>query len=113
MAFILTRINVGDYERWKPMFDQDTPGARAGAKGHRLLRSVENPNEVFVLVEFDSTEEANVGREKLLASGVLGLLIEFRCPEAEGDAETFHERASIRRCAHKNDLGPITHEISE
>jgi hypothetical protein len=26
MAFILTRIDVGDYDRWKPMFDQDTPG---------------------------------------------------------------------------------------
>jgi DNA-binding MarR family transcriptional regulator len=27
-----------DYERWKPMFDQDTPGARAEAKGHRILK---------------------------------------------------------------------------
>jgi hypothetical protein len=25
MPFILTRINVGDYDRWKPMFDQDAP----------------------------------------------------------------------------------------
>ena len=37
MAFILTRINVGDYERWKSMFDQDTPGARAEVKSHRIL----------------------------------------------------------------------------
>jgi hypothetical protein len=46
MAFILTRINVGDYERWKPMFDQDTPGTRAEAKGHRILRNADEPNEV-------------------------------------------------------------------
>jgi heme-degrading monooxygenase HmoA len=71
MAYILTRINVGDYDRWKPMFDEDTPGARAGAKGHRLLRNADDPNEVFVIVEFASADEAKAGREKLLASGVL------------------------------------------
>lgn len=71
MTFILTRINVGDYEQWKPMFDQDTPGARAEAKGHRLLRNADQPNEVFVMVEFASAAEANAGRDKLLASGVL------------------------------------------
>ena len=71
MAFILTRINVGDYDRWKPMFDQDTPAARSGAKGHRLLRNADEPGEVFVLVEFASADEAKAGREKLIASGVL------------------------------------------
>lgn len=71
MAFILTRIDVGDYDRWKPMFDQDTPGTRAGAKGHRVLRNAEEPGEVFVIVEFDTAEQARAGREKLVASGVL------------------------------------------
>ena len=71
MAFIITRINVGDYDTWKPMFDQDKPGARAESKGWRVLRSADDPNEVFVQVEFDSVEDANAGREKLLASGVL------------------------------------------
>jgi hypothetical protein len=27
-AFIMTRIQVGDYDRWRPMFDQDKPRAR-------------------------------------------------------------------------------------
>ena len=57
MAMILTRINVGDYDAWKPMFDQDLPGARRLATGYRLFRSREDPNEVFIQVEFDSTEE--------------------------------------------------------
>ncbi len=35
MAFVLTRIDVSDYDRWKPMFQQDTPGARTEATGHR------------------------------------------------------------------------------
>jgi heme-degrading monooxygenase HmoA len=71
MAFILTRINVGDYEQWKPMFDQDVPGVRAEASGHRILRNADDPSEVFVMVEFASADEAKAGREKLLASGVL------------------------------------------
>lgn len=71
MAFVITRINVGDYDTWKPMFDQDQPGARAASKGWQVLRNVDDPNEVFIQVEFDSVEEAGAAREKLLASGVL------------------------------------------
>jgi hypothetical protein len=71
MAFIMTRIDVGDYEAWKPLFDVDTPGARRSASGHRLFRSVENPSEVFLQIDFDSTEAALAGRERLVASHVL------------------------------------------
>jgi len=31
MVFTVTRINVGDYDRWRPMFAQDAPGARSEA----------------------------------------------------------------------------------
>lgn len=41
------------------------------AKGHVLSRSIDNPNEVFVRVEFASAEEAKSFRERLLASGAL------------------------------------------
>lgn len=71
MAFILTRINVGDYDTWKPMFDQDRPRAREKALGYRLLRSVDIPGEVFVEIEYRSVEEAREGRQRLIASGVL------------------------------------------
>jgi hypothetical protein len=71
VAFILTRINVGDYDTWKPMFDQDKPGAREASRGWRLFRSVDDPGQVFIQVEFGSVEDAQEGREKLLASGVL------------------------------------------
>jgi hypothetical protein len=71
MAFMMTRAQVGDYDAFKPMFDQDPPGARRAAKGHRLYRNVDDPNEVFVQVHFDSVDEARAGRERLLASGVL------------------------------------------
>jgi heme-degrading monooxygenase HmoA len=71
MAFIMTRLQVGDYDAFKPLFDQDSPGTRATATGYRLFRSVEDPNEVFIQVEFESAEDANAGRDKLLSAGVL------------------------------------------
>jgi hypothetical protein len=87
MAFIVTRINVGDYDTWKPMFDKDEPGARRAAKGHRVFRGVENPNEVFVVVEFASVEDANAGREKILASGVLDRFADKDLPKVVQEAE--------------------------
>jgi hypothetical protein len=71
MALILTRIQVGDYDAWKPMFDQDAPGARRWARSYRLFRNTDDPNEVFIQIEFESTAEARTARERLLASGVL------------------------------------------
>jgi hypothetical protein len=85
---MLTRIHVGDYDAWKPMFDQDTPGARSKAKGHRILRSVENPGEVTILTEFASVEDAQTGRERLLASGVLDRFDDKDLPKIVEEAET-------------------------
>src|SRR5258708_39839592 len=71
MAFILTRIKVGDYKTWKPMFDSDGPGARKSAKNHRLLRNADDPNEVFIIIEFASAADAREAQARLLASGGL------------------------------------------
>jgi hypothetical protein len=80
MAFILGVFQTGDYETWKQMFDSD-PGGRAQAgKGHRVFRSVEDPNEVFVSVEFASAEEATTFRDRLLASGALDSLTQVKAP---------------------------------
>ena len=87
MAFILTRIQVGDYDTWKPMFDRDVPGARSDSRGWRILRNVDDPNEVFIQVEFDSTDEARAGREKLLASGVLDRFQDTTGPTVVEEAE--------------------------
>lgn len=71
MAYFLTRIKVGDYDAWKPNFDSDGPGARRGATSHRVFRSLDDPGEVFILVEFASAEEAQAGRRRLVDSGML------------------------------------------
>ena len=87
MAFMLTRIQVGDYDAWKPMFDKDEPGARGSAKGYRILRSVDNPGEVTLLIEFASVDDAKVGRERLLASGVLDRFADKDLPKIVEEAE--------------------------
>ena len=70
-AFIITRIQTGDYERWRPMFDQDQPRAREKALLQRVLRSADDPNEVFIYLEYRSLEDASEARDRLLSSGVL------------------------------------------
>jgi hypothetical protein len=70
-AFIITRIHVGDYKTWRPMFEQDRPHAREKAKVQRVFRMVDDPNHVFVFLEFDSVADAEEARQRLVESGVL------------------------------------------
>jgi hypothetical protein len=88
MTFILTRIRVGDYERWKPMFDQDAPRVREAAKQWRVFRSADDPNEVFILIEFDSADDARTARDRLVASGVLDRFDDKSGPTILNVAET-------------------------
>ena len=74
MAFLVMHFETDDYEAWKRMFDSDPAGRREAAKGHTILRGVDNPNEVFVRAEFDSAERAQSFRQRLLDSGVLNTL---------------------------------------
>jgi hypothetical protein len=91
MAYIVTRIQVGDYDAWKPMFDLDGPGARRAAIGHRVLRSVDDPNEVYIFIEFSSTDDATAARERLLASGVLDRFPDHSGPNVVEVAESVDE----------------------
>lgn len=70
-AVIITRIQTGDYDTWRPMFDQDRPRAREKATAQRVLRNVDDPNEVFIYLEFASVEDADEARSRLVSSGVL------------------------------------------
>jgi hypothetical protein len=40
------------------MFDQDRPRAREKAKVQRVFRGVEDPDHVFIYLEFDSVDDA-------------------------------------------------------
>jgi hypothetical protein len=86
-AFIITRINVGDYARWRGMFDQDLPRARELATSVRLFRGDADANEVFILLEFVSLDEANESRRRLLESGVLDRFDDKHGPNVVVEAE--------------------------
>jgi len=70
-AFIITRIQVGDYDTWRALFDRDVPQAREKATDVRVFRRVDDPAHVFVLLEFASVADADEARDRLVASGVL------------------------------------------
>ena len=71
MAFMVHHLKVDDFDEFKSLFDSDPVGRKQAAKGHLMLRSLDNPNEVFTRVEFDSLEEAKAFRDRLVASGAL------------------------------------------
>lgn len=88
MPYFLTRINVGDYDAWNPNFDADGPGARRDALGHQIFRSVDDPGEVFILVEFKSAEDAAAGRARLLEAGILARFSDHTGPTLIEQAES-------------------------
>jgi hypothetical protein len=86
-AFIITRIQVGDYETWRPMFDQDRPRARESATVQRVFRSVDDPDHVFVFLEFESVDDAREAQRRLVASGVLDRFTDKHGPNVVVDAD--------------------------
>jgi len=64
-------FEVENYDEWKQLFDSDPAGRKAVAKGHRLSRSVDNPNEVYVAVDFPAADDARAVLGRLTESGVL------------------------------------------
>src|SRR5437588_433721 len=70
MAF-LVGVFEGDFDAFKQQFDSDPLGRRQAAKGHTLMRGVDNPNEIFVRIEFATAEEAKSFAEKVRSSNVL------------------------------------------
>jgi hypothetical protein len=70
MAFMVG-VFEGDFDTWKQRFDSDPLGRKQAAKGHTVLRGADNPNEIFLRVEFDSIEEAKAFQEKVRSSDVL------------------------------------------
>ena len=86
MATLMTRIQISDYDAWKPMFDSDPHGVRVKSTGERVLRLAEDPDELQVIVEFETTGDADEARAKLLASGALERVTVTMPPAVAADA---------------------------
>lgn len=70
MAF-LVGVFEGDFDAFKEQFDSDPLGRKQVAKGHTMLRGVDNPNQIFLRVEFDSAADAESFQDKVRGSNVL------------------------------------------
>ena len=70
MALMLTGYEVDDYDEWKQLFDSDPGGRKAVATGHRLYRSVDNPNEIYLAIEYSSADDARAVLSQLRDAGV-------------------------------------------
>ena len=79
MAHVLVRQNVEDYAKWKEAFDGDV-GFResGGSQGGYVLQNASDPNEVFILLEWDTMDnlqqfaQSDDLKERMQRSGVTG-----------------------------------------
>ncbi|MEA2573821.1 MAG: hypothetical protein QOH93_1119 [Chloroflexia bacterium] len=79
MAYLIVHHTVEDYDQWKPVFDGHASARKEhGSKGAQVLRSVQNPNEIVSVFEWDSIENAQAFasspglREAMQNAGVIG-----------------------------------------
>lgn len=79
MAHILVRQNVEDYTKWKEAFDVDADVRKAGgSQGGQVFQSANDPNEVFILLAWDTMEnlrqfaQSDELKERMQRAGVTG-----------------------------------------
>lgn len=59
MPALLIRHKVTDYETWQSVFDEQDATRRAhGCQRGRLFHNVSDPDEMLILLEWDSLERA-------------------------------------------------------
>ena len=61
MPFIIVRHKVKDFDQWRKVFSQPShqkARTKAGGKGGWVLRSAEDPNEVWAVWEVESLDKA-------------------------------------------------------
>lgn len=59
MIRLFVRHNVADYSAWRKAYDDfDPERGPLGVIGHKVFQSVDDPNDVTVWHDFESTEKA-------------------------------------------------------
>jgi heme-degrading monooxygenase HmoA len=80
MAYILVHHKVENSGKWKPVFDEHGSfRAENGSKGGKVYRSTTDPNDLFVLLEWESLEgiqkfaQSDSLKEAMKEAGVVGM----------------------------------------
>jgi len=59
MPFVLVRVSVADYAKWKGLMAQHVAKrAELGSRGTRVFRDAEHPDRVFCLTEWGTFSKA-------------------------------------------------------
>lgn len=88
MALMFGSFQVPDYEAWKQMFDSDPLGRKDAALGHQIFRDIEDPNHIFVSIEFPTEADAKTFRDRLLGSAeVMSRMTPIQPPTVVGAAD--------------------------
>jgi quinol monooxygenase YgiN len=59
MIYVLAKLKVESYERWKTFFDKRSASREeSGSKEAHLFRNSDDQNEVVILFEWDNKENA-------------------------------------------------------
>jgi heme-degrading monooxygenase HmoA len=79
MTYLLGKATVEDFEAWNSAFHEfDSFRTEHGQQGYQILQSVDDPNEVVVLFEWDDERDPRAFfrseemRERLADAGVKG-----------------------------------------
>jgi len=79
MATVLITHAIENYDEWKPGFDAHAETRHEyGSRGYRLFRGTDDPNDITMLFEWDSVENArrfleeSDVRERMDELGVIG-----------------------------------------
>ncbi len=79
MAYLIVKSIVQDHAKWKSVFDGEAERRKAaGSKGGMVLRNSQNPNDLTVLLEWDTLERARAFAESpelktvMAEAGVVG-----------------------------------------
>lgn len=79
MVYFLGKSSVEDFDTWRSNFhDNDSYRTEHGQQGYQTFQSVDDPNEVTVLFEWDTEEnardlfESEEMRQRLADAGVKG-----------------------------------------
>ena len=59
MPYMMVHHKVRDFAKWKPLFDRHESTRKvSGSKSAQLFQNAEDPTDVFILMEWDSIENA-------------------------------------------------------
>ncbi len=57
---LIVQHTVRDYDAWKPVFDEhQSVRAKYGCRGHTIYRDADKPNDVTIVMDYESRERAD------------------------------------------------------